>query len=160
VLGVFGDRWSRRRFGALVVFPLWLLMLSGCAALPDFLPPSLHAAIDEPSGVTIAAIPPASPAVRPVVVVARPPALAKLHDLTAAQLVAMIGEPDFRRVEPPAELWQYRSADCVLDLFLYGDGQTFHVVHADARDRDITRADHARCVDGADVLRGRLRGNS
>ena len=148
-----------------------LFALAGCSNMPQLIPADLRATLfAEPAAAapasiattaTVATAQPApsapSPAIRPVVAVARPPALAKLRDLSAAELVALIGEPDFRRVEPPAELWQYRSTDCVLDLFLYGDGQKFHVVHAAARDRDVTRSDPARCGDGAEVLRGRMR---
>ncbi len=58
-----------------------------------------------------------------------------LTGLGPAELVALFGEPDFRRRDPPAELWQYRSADCVLDVFLYGEGGTYRVVRSETRDR-------------------------
>jgi hypothetical protein len=84
------------------------------------------------------------------------PAIGKLDDLTAAQLVSRIGEPDFRRVESPGELWQYRGAHCVLDVFLYGDnGAGAHVIHAEGRSRNL--GGQGNCGDGADALRGHLR---
>ena len=43
-------------------------------------------------------------AVEPVAAV-RPPALTRFQDMTAANVVALVGEPDFRRVELPAEVW-------------------------------------------------------
>ena len=159
-----------RRFGRYGILAA-ALALAGCTGAPVTLPTDLtslffpdrkEAREDAAAPVPAAPIQPAAattPAIRPVVAVARPPALAKLRDLSPTELVALIGEPDFRRVEPPAELWQYRSADCVLDLFLYGDGKNYRVIHADARDRDMTRKDHARCGDGAEVLRSRVREN-
>ena len=62
---------------------------------------------------------------------------AKLAGLSKAELVARFGEPDFRRTEPPAELWQYRRAECVLDIFLYRDHGAFRVVHAETHDRGL-----------------------
>jgi hypothetical protein len=83
------------------------------------------------------------------------PFLARFHNLTPEGVEALVGEPDFRRVEPPAELWQYRTEQCVVDLFFYGDGQGRRVVLADARGRD--KPNDQRCSDGSKVLSERLR---
>src|SRR6266851_7548356 len=80
-----------------------------------------------------AAEPPAPP--EPAPAAALIPELPVLTGLGPAELVALFGEPDFRRRDPPAELWQYRSADCVLDVFLYGEGGTYRVVRSETRDR-------------------------
>ncbi|HEX4113359.1 MAG TPA: hypothetical protein VH020_12560 [Stellaceae bacterium] len=87
-----------------------------------------------------------------------PPKLAKFHNMRPGEVEALVGEPDFRRVEPPAELWQYRSAHCVVDFYLYGTGDAMHVIDEDARGRDPKRGDG--CDDGAQVLKDRLRANS
>jgi hypothetical protein len=78
--------------------------------------------------------------------------LAKFQNMSASDVVALIGEPDFRLVESPAEMWQYRSADCVVDLFLYHSGDEFRVTDEDARNRDPTRDGTRRCHDGTQVL--------
>jgi len=65
----------------------------------------------------------------------RAPNLEKLGGLTAVEVVTLLGEPDFRRAEPPAELWQYRGAECVLDLFLYSEIGPARVVHSEIRER-------------------------
>jgi hypothetical protein len=58
---------------------------------------------------------------------------AELTGLRQAEILALLGEPDFRRSEPPAELWQYRAADCVLDLFFYGGSDGLRVTTAETR---------------------------
>jgi hypothetical protein len=91
-----------------------------------------------PSGGTIAA----------TAVSTRGIELGKLMGLGAPDLLVLFGEPDFRRTEPPAELWQYRSADCVLDLFLYRDEHGYRVIHAETRQREPMPAGAGRCGDG------------
>ena len=39
-------------------------------------------------------------------------------EATPAALIAELGEPRLRRRESPAEVWQYRTRDCVLDFCL------------------------------------------
>ena len=52
----------------------------------------------------------------------------------ASEVAELLGEPGLKRRDPPAELWQYRSARCVLDLFLYaGQGNALTVAHAETR---------------------------
>ena len=56
----------------------------------------------------------------------RPAALAdidpaRMVGLDGAALEQLFGEPALIRRDAPAEIWQYRGADCVLDLFLYQD---------------------------------------
>lgn len=80
----------------------------------------------------------------------RDPAI--LIGLDAAGLEAMLGAPELKRREPPAEMWQYRTETCVLDLYLYpgaGDG-TPSVAQYAARARTADPAggpvDAARCL--------------
>jgi hypothetical protein len=98
------------------------------------------------------------PAANQEVAAVAPPKLARFHNMRAGEVEALVGEPDFRRVEPPAELWQYRSAHCVVDFYLYGQGDAMHVIDADARGRDPKRAED--CSDGSQVLKDRLRASS
>lgn len=81
-----------------------------------------------------------------------------LLGLRPAEILALFGRPDFRRSEPPAELWQYRSADCVLDIFLYGDAGGVRVVHSESRERGPAVAEAAqRCGSAAMGFRARNR---
>jgi hypothetical protein len=110
-------------FGALLLG----VGLSACSATPPAVPPSAPA---------LSAAAPMQPAAL------RYSILPALTGLSAAEVVGLYGEPDFRRTEPPAELWQYRSADCVLDLFLYSDPSGVRVVHGETRDRNPIQAGH------------------
>lgn len=61
--------------------------------------------------------------------------IASLTQMSDRQLTQRLGAPDFTRHDDPAEIWQYRSASCVLDVFLYPEGGGLKVVHATTRDR-------------------------
>ncbi len=70
----------------------------------------------------------------------------KLVGLDRTQLEALLGLPAMQRREGAAELWQYRAANCVLDLFLYAapDGRV-RATHADLRARRDNRAPPQGC---------------
>jgi hypothetical protein len=53
----------------------------------------------------------------------------------AREVAELLGEPQLKRRDPPAELWQYRAGPCVLDLFLYAgkDDSTLTVAHVEMR---------------------------
>ncbi len=57
----------------------------------------------------------------------------QLLGMTSDSLSDILGEPDVVRRDGGAEVWQYRSEACVLDLFLYGGMK--QVEHVDLRDR-------------------------
>jgi hypothetical protein len=61
--------------------------------------------------------------------------MASLTQMSDRQLMQRLGSPDFTRRDPPAEIWQYRSASCVLDVFLYPEADGLKVLHATTRDR-------------------------
>ncbi len=65
------------------------------------------------------------------------PAPSSLSGLDPGQVVDLLGPPPFKRRDNPAEIWQYRSPACVLDLFLYRTGKSgpFRVRHFEARGR-------------------------
>jgi len=50
-----------------------------------------------------------------------PETLASMDEEAVAEL---LGPPVFRRRDAPAEIWQYQGPTCVLDLFLYQDGDS------------------------------------
>ncbi|HEX6843130.1 MAG TPA: hypothetical protein VF113_16465 [Stellaceae bacterium] len=76
----------------------------------------------------------------------RVPELPVLTGMDPAQVIALLGEPDWRRPEPPAELWQYRNADCVLDVFLYAEAGRYRVLGSATRDRHVAPPVVASCT--------------
>ena len=115
---------------------LALLTLSACAPSlprqPDaaFLPDAPN-----PVAAPVASEPEPTPA--PMPAAARLLVLDQIAGMRSEDLAAVLGPPDFRRSEPPAELWQYRSADCVLDIFLYRDGGDYRVAQSAVRNRHL-----------------------
>src|SRR5258706_16120031 len=57
-----------------------------------------------------------------------------------------LGSPALRRRDAPAELWQYRSPLCVMDLFLYSDGRSFKVTHVELRSRSVEQVQAPTCL--------------
>ncbi|MDO8605869.1 MAG: hypothetical protein Q7R40_04995 [Phaeospirillum sp.] len=89
------------------------------------------------SGAEIAALPP--PRTGPLTP-------ETLKGLTAAQLKAELGAPDFRRRDPPAEIWQYRVRACTLDLFLYDEGGSRVTTHFAVRGPTGAGIDERACL--------------
>jgi hypothetical protein len=89
----------------------------------------------------------------------RPPAIADLKGLAPEQVTALIGNPDLRRTDPPAEIWQYRSADCVLELYFYNSGASRRMVYAEAHRRTPERrpGDGVACSQNLGPLRAATR---
>jgi hypothetical protein len=62
----------------------------------------------------------------------------------------LLGEPGLIRRETPAEVWQYRTADCVLDVVLYDHATGPRVAYAEARTSTAEPAPTDTCL--RDVL--------
>lgn len=78
----------------------------------------------------------------------RPGELKELTGLRPAAIVALFGDPDLRRDEPPAELWQYRAADCILNLFFYRENDGYRLLRAETWQRNLAGGTvPARCHD-------------
>ncbi len=88
----------------------------------------------------------------PPTVMPRPvPDLRQLIGMDRNGLNDLLGEPTLRRSEPPAEVWQYGAARCVLQVFLYRDGagSRYRVSHVDAVRRGRPGAVPASRIQGA-----------
>ena len=77
--------------------------------------------------------------------------------ITSAQLLgkggswvkSKLGEPTFVRAEKTANIWQYKNHVCVLNVFLYIEGEDLsqpHVLHFDARNAKGANTDRDRCL--------------
>ena len=70
----------------------------------------------------------------------------RLVGLDRPALQTLLGNPALQRVEGKAELWQYRTANCVLDVFFYaGKDGLPRVTHTDLRGRRDSRAAPQGC---------------
>lgn len=136
----------RRRFlaGVGILLPL----LGGCAESTTSASP---VSANDPSATDIAARPDA----RETPSTTEHPALSqpeRLIGLKAAEIADLLGTPGFRRKDSPAEIWQYRTQGCFLDVFLYADkagGELYSVAHVEVRARraePVTKQDCLRQV--------------
>ncbi len=80
----------------------------------------------------------------------------ELLGLQGEELAALLGEPMQRRSEVPAEIWQYRTDTCVVDVVFYEVDASARVDYVEARDRTAEPADSTACLE--DVLREKALG--
>lgn len=57
--------------------------------------------------------------------------------LSREEIGYIFGKPSFHRRDADAEVWQYKTAGCVVDFYFYGEKQVSYI---DARRKDQTRA--------------------
>ena len=82
---------------------------------------------------------PIEPAAAPKATELTYPDIKTLRGEASDRVTTLLGAPDFRRTDKPAELWQYRHDKCSVDLFLYPrDGGGLSVDFLDVR----TYGDH------------------
>lgn len=103
-------------------------ILAACAGAP---PPPSPAAAASATGQdgAVAALPTLSSGLRRIV---------KLHEIENRPppvIRALLGPPGLERREPPAEVWQYVSATCILDITFYpaADAQPLRAAYLESR---------------------------
>jgi hypothetical protein len=79
----------------------------------------------------------------------------KLHNLSSTQIVAMLGEPGFKREENPAQIWRYRSEACVLELMFYRLDRDLQVRHVEARDEKFKAVAQGSCIESIVAAKGK-----
>ena len=84
-----------------------------------------------------------------------PPDPGRLIGMGREEVAGLLGPPSFRRRDDPALVWQYRSAACILDVFLYRDGADYSVVHFEVRGLSVVEVDRNACFLG--LLRDRAK---
>lgn len=57
----------------------------------------------------------------------------ELFGRTQLEVWSRLGSPNLVRREGPARVWQYTTADCVLDLYLFETAEDFEVIHHSLR---------------------------
>ena len=78
----------------------------------------------------------------------------RLLGLGPDALSDLLGRPELIRRESPAQIWQYRSADCVFDVVLYQEAGSEKVTYVEARDGDGDRTEPRPCLN--QLLRAHL----
>ncbi len=86
-------------------------------------------------------------AMRPVKELA-PPDPGRLLGMGQEEVAGLLGPPVFERRDDPALVWQYRSAACILDVFLYRDGAVYSVAHFEVRGPSVVEVDRKACFLG------------
>ena len=72
----------------------------------------------------------------------------QLFGLSGQRVAALLGPANFVRRDGSAEVWQYRAAECVLDVFLYRRDAVLSVAHVDLRQRVTSTEPPRRCFAG------------
>lgn len=108
------------------LFPAAALLIAGCATTPQ---------------------PQPQPQPRPVVPQV-PQVRSDLLGLSSAELVQRFGAPALQIREGPGLKLQFRSAQCVLDAYLYAhmSGGVERVTHVDSRLRSGAATDQIACI--------------
>jgi hypothetical protein len=122
---------------ATVACALAAASLAACVAQPQYAYRSPAPLPSADTGDTPDAAP-SEPEARREANLARPggkPTLDSLPGLRGAELTSLMGTPQFRHRDGKAEIWQYRGAACILDVFLYADGNDLRVRYVEARER-------------------------
>lgn len=78
------------------------------------------------------------------------PGSAAIVGLDRGAVRKLLGEPGLIRRETPAEVWQYRTAGCVLDVVLYDQASGPRVAYTEARTPAAEPAPTDNCL--SDVL--------
>lgn len=132
------------RAGWIPVFAA-VLLLAGCAARP--------VPVAETAAIAPAPVPESVTAPAPDAPAGAAPDLAKparpedVLGLAAAAIEKLLGRPELVRRDAPAEVWQYRSESCVVDLYLYREKSDYRVAFIEARDRSAAGMTPERCFD-------------
>ena len=74
----------------------------------------------------------------------------KLIGMTTDKISYLMGHPNLRRVETPAEVWQYSSKDCVFDVVFYEKEDNKNILlteYFEARDRSANYFNASKCLE-------------
>jgi hypothetical protein len=144
-----------RRAGVLLAWSLASQLIAACAAPPEVILPE-NAVVPtgpleerrvetaEPAATTtsvpteVAKVAPPPPLILP--------ALRELIGKNQDEVAALLGKPVLVRHDEPAHLFQYRSNECALDVFLYREGVGYTVAYTEVRGANSAFINEADCV--------------
>ena len=82
-----------------------------------------------------------------------PPHTVKQHSvksligLPSTSILLFLGPPQFKRLDSPAQIWQYRQDNCILYLFLYPSHNGLAVSHLETLDHQHKHISRVECFD-------------
>lgn len=110
---------------------------------------ALMAGCQAPRGASITTVPDESMTGAPSAA-DNPLRAAEILGLDRGAVRKLLGEPRLIRRDTPAEIWQYRTARCILDVVLYDQATGTHVVYTEARTPAAVPTPTERCL--SDIL--------
>lgn len=105
--------------------------------------PGIDVPRDVSRDVSLAALPPGPP-------ISLAGLKARIRGMEKTAIARLLGEPGFIRRDDPAEIWQYRGERCILDIFMYKDGNSVTAAHVALRSRTVERPADEECY--ADIF--------
>jgi hypothetical protein len=75
------------------------------------------------------------------------PPISQLNDMSRKEVTDLLGQPEFKRQDSPALIWQYQTEFCALDIFLYTleTNSKFQVNHFEVRSRKKSKVETKVC---------------
>jgi hypothetical protein len=77
---------------------------------------------------------------------AAPPNPEELFGLGSREVAELLGFPQLRRRENPAELWQYANQSCILDLFFAREDEQTRVAYVQLRSLNPVKMSRGQCL--------------
>ena len=69
----------------------------------------------------------------------------RLVGMDGPEIIKTMGFPVFRRLEPPARIWQYRTMICIVNIFLYETDQRVTAEYVESLGQNNKNADEDAC---------------
>ena len=65
--------------------------------------------------------------------------------MDGTEILRLMGMPAFRRSEPPARIWQYRTVLCIVNIFLYETDRRMVAEYVELLGKNNTTFDEDGC---------------
>jgi len=69
----------------------------------------------------------------------------RLVGMDRAEIIRTMGIPVFRRLEPPARIWQYRTVICIVNIFLYETDRRVTAEYVESLGQKNKNVDEDQC---------------
>ena len=69
----------------------------------------------------------------------------RLVGMDGTEIIKTMGFPVFRRLEPPARIWQYRTTICIVNIFLYETDRRVTAEYVESLGQNNKNADEDEC---------------